>query len=162
MVRPMVHSIKHYVQQSISTVTAGAVTTVDVVVSVARDAVNTVSEVVEGSSIKAVYVEVWARSATTSASSGQMVFFKRMSDGSAPNATQIAALGDWNNKKNIFYTTMGLFNDQDSSAVVMFKGWIKIPKSKQRFGLGDRLQMSFFATGVDYQICGFFTYKEYT
>ncbi len=162
MVRPMVHSTKHIVQQSITTVTGGGVVTVNVAESVAVGAKNLVFEVEEGSSIKAVYVEMWERSSSTTPSSGQAIFYKKIADASSATAADMAALGDWDNKKNILYTTMGLFNDQDADAVNLIRGWIKIPKGKQRMGLGDKIQMTFFASVVDTVICGFFLYKEYT
>ncbi len=161
MVRPMVHSIKHYVQFSISTVTGGAADTLVAALAVARDANNIVSDVDEGSSIKAVYLELWARAGSTTPASGQMIFYKSPSDASNPNATNMAALGDWDGKKNILYTTMGLFNDQDADAIAIHKGWIKIPKGKQRMGLGDELKITVFSPTIDLQICGFVTYKEY-
>jgi len=43
----------------------------------------------------------------------------------------------------------------------MYKGWIKIPKSKQRMGLGDRIVVQTFAQALDMIDCGFETYKEY-
>ncbi len=162
MVRPMVHSTKHYVQFSISTVASGVVSNLIVADAVALDAVANVNQVREGSTIKAVYFELWARAGSTTPSSGQIIFFKRETDATLPSATDMAALGDWDNKKNILYTTMGLFNDQDADAIAVFKGWIKIPKGKQRMGLGDHLNISAFAPTIDLQICGFCTYKEYS
>jgi len=162
MVRPMVHSVKHYVQFSIATVTGGAVTSLAIANAVAPDAVTDVDEVVEGSGVKAVYLEIWLRSASTTAASGQMIVYKLQGDATNPSTTDMAALGDWDNKRNIFYTTMGLFNDVDSSAIAAFKGWIKIPKGKQRMGLGDDINLSIFSPTVDMHVCGFATYKEYT
>jgi len=162
MVRPMVHAVKHYVQHSLATVALGVVTNIVVVSTVARDAVNTVNEVSEGNSVKAVYVELWIRSASTTGASGQLIFYKKVADATNASSTDMAALGDWDNKKNILYTTMGLFNDVDADAIALFKGWIKIPKGKQRFGLGDRLVISVFSPTIDAHICGFFTYKEYS
>ncbi len=162
MVRPVVHSVKHYVQLSIATVGAGAVVTDVLVSAVAVDDVNTVDEVIEGSIVKAVYVEYWLRAGSLTGSSGQMIIYKSEGDTTSPNATDMAALGDWSNKKNILYTTMGLYNDQDADAIAAFKGWIKIPKGKQRFGLSDKLKISCLATGIDLQRCGFATYKEYS
>ncbi len=161
MVRPMVHSIKHYVQESLATVTGGGVNQIVVASAVSIDANNVVNEVTEGNSIKAVYMELWIRSASTTGSSGQMIFYKKIADATNASATDMAALGDWDNKKNILYTTMGLFNDVDADAITLFKGWIKIPKGKQRMGLGDRLVVSVFSPTIDAHICGFFTYKEY-
>ncbi len=162
MVRAMVHSTKHYVQYSIFTVTGGAVVTKDIAASVAIDAVNLIDEVKEGSSIKAVYIELWARAGSTTPASGQIIIYKAQAAGAAPNASEMAALGDWDNKRNILYTTMGLYNDQDADAIAVFKGWLKIPRGKQRFALGDKLKITFFSPTIDLQICGFATYKEYT
>ncbi len=105
---------------------------------------------------------MWARAGSTTPSSGQAILYKRVSDQSNPSTTDMAALGDWDGKKNIYYTTMGLYNDQDADATIMYRGWIKIPKSKQTFGLGDRIQFSVFTPTIDLQICGFALYKEYT
>jgi len=159
MVRPMVHSRKHYVQNSLSTVTAAGVDHIGFAVAV--ETPTAVNHVQEGSSVKAIYIEQWIRAGDTVGSSGQMIIYKKSSDASNPSTTEMAALGDWDNKKNIFYTTMGLFNDQDADAIALFKGWIKIPKSKQRMGLGDTINMSIFAPTIDCHLCGFATYKEY-
>ncbi len=161
MVRPIIHSIKHIVQFSIATVTGGAVNHLVVIASVA-DLPNTVAEVKEGSIVKAVYIELWIRAGSTTPSSGQLIIYKKTGDQSNPSTTDMAALGNWDNKKNIFYTTMGLYNDQDADATLAFKGWVKIPKGKQRFGLGDRIQISIFTPTIDLQTCGFSVYKEYT
>ncbi len=159
--RPVIHSKKHYVQTSITTVVAGTVLTTPIVVAV-DDTPNTSAEVQEGAIVKAVYVEMWARSSSTTPSSGQCIFYKRTGDGTNPSAADMAALSDWDNKKNIFFAQQGLQNDQDTVAIPLYRGWIKIPKSKQRFGLGDRIQMSFLSVVVDWVICGLFIYKEYT
>ncbi len=162
MVRPVIHSTKHYVQQSIGTVTAGNVEDVNVVTSVEVSNKNLVNEVEEGATVKAVYLELWIRSAATSASSFVFVFCKRPVGINEPTAADMAALGDWDNKKNVFYTTQGLTNDVDSSALVLYKGWIKIPKGKQRMGLNDKLSWHLSAIGQSINFCGFVTYKEYT
>ncbi len=161
MVRPMVHSQKHYVQFSIATVAGGGVLALEIATAVAVASKNLASEVVEGSSIKAVYVELWGRAGSTTPTSGQMVIYKRESNAGNPTAAQMAALDGWDNKRNILYTTMGLFNDQDADAIALFKGWIKIPRGKQRWGLGDNLTITIFAASIDLQVCGFATYKEY-
>ncbi len=161
MVRPMVHSTKHYVQQSIGTSVPGTETHTQLVVCVAVKDKDAVNEVEEGSSVKAIYVELWIRSAATAAAS--FVFFvqKRPAGADNPSTTQMAALGDYDNKKNVFYTTQGLTNDVDSSALVLYKGWLKIPKGKQRMGLGDKISWHLSAIGQSINFCGFVTYKEY-
>ncbi len=160
--KPIIHSKKHYVQHSIQTVVAGTPKLLSIALAVDALDVNLPEEVVEGASVKACYIEIWLRSGSTTGSSGQWILFKKLSDTSNPTAIEMAALHDWDNKKNILHTGMGLINDQDADAVPILRGWYKIPKGKQRFGLGDQLKFAIFAPTIDAQICGFMTYKEYT
>ncbi len=163
MVRPMVHSTKHYVQHSIATIVAGALESMILVHAVAVGSKNSPTEVEEGSSIKAVYCEYWLRAGETTAGSFIATLYKLPGTGVAFNATQMAALNTAENKKNILWTSQGLVNDQDADALGLLRNWIKIPKSKQRFGLGDQLILEIFAQGaIDLHRCGFTTYKEYS
>ncbi len=123
---------------------------------------NQVQEVVEGAVVKAVYVELWVRAGEVTAGSGQFIIYKTTGDSTSPSAADMAALGDWDNKKNILYTTMGLFNDQDADALPLYKGWLKVPKGKQRMGLGDQLRVAGYSPTIDLHVCGFALYKEYT
>jgi len=161
MVRPMVHSEKHYVQTSIAPILSGA--KLDTVVISAVAVPTLVEDVKEGSSIKAIYLEYWVRSSELSPGSGIFVVYKNPGGSVLFSVAQLAGLGTAENKKNVFYVTQGLYNDNDADAIAVFRGWLKIPKSKQRFGLGDRLVVAFFAQGaIDINICGFATYKEYS
>ncbi len=157
----MVHSTKHYVQHSIGTVVAGAVENQNLASAVDVAAKTALFEVEEGSSVKAIYLELWIRSAATAAASFVFIVEKRPSGLVFPTVAQVAALGDYVNKKNVFYTTQGLTNDVDADALNLYRGWIKIPKSKQRMGLGDKLSWTLSAIGQSINFCGFVTYKEY-
>ncbi len=160
--RPIIHSKKHYVQVSLDPIAAGAVEQKEIISAVQEVDLNALFEVIEGATIKAVFVEMWWRSQTTAAGSAVATIEKLGLDANGPTTTEMAALGAYNNKKNVFYTTQGLIND-DNVAIPFIRQWIKIPKSKQRFGLGDSLVMNIFAQGaIAMEICGFFTYKEYT
>ncbi len=164
MVRPMVHSTKHIVQFTIRTVVAAGpqLQHLSIVSAVATPNKDDPDEVEEGSTVKACYVELWIRAADTTGGSGQLVLYKKSSGQGTPSIVNMAALHDWNNKKNILFTQMGLFNDQDADAVAVMRGWYKIPKGKQRFGLGDELQITVFTPSIDLHICGFAIYKEYS
>ncbi len=162
MVRPMVHSVKHYVQTSIGTVAAAAIVDTTLVQGVEGTTANAVFEVAEGSTVKAIYVELWLRSAATAASSFTFIICKRPSNTNVPTVAEIASLGTWDNKKNVLYTSQGLVNDVDSTALSVFKGWVKIPRGKQRMGLGDIISWHLEAVGQSINFCGFCTYKEYT
>jgi len=163
MVRPMVHSTKHYVQTTFSNVTTGAKNDETYVTAVEGTVANLANEVVEGATIKAVFFEMWLL-ATTATQFFTAVVAKIPGSGASPSFTQMTALNSYPNKKNIFYTTQGLApNDGVGQPINIYRGWIKIPKSKQRFGLGDKLIFTIASRGdgqIDY--CGFVTYKEYT
>jgi len=162
MVRPQVHSTKHYVQFSRSTVLTVARNNESLVHAVEGTVANLVDEVVEGSVIKAVFIELWVIDSGNDGS-GVVTLIKMPQDSGGPTFTNMNALGTYNNKKNIFYTTQGLFpNDGIANPRLVMKDWFKIPKSKQRFGLGDKLVLTIANNGTNNLFyCGFTTYKEY-
>ncbi len=163
MVRAVIQSVKHYVQFSLATVANGAVVNNSAAVSVNVTAANAVGEVSEGSLIKAVYVEFWVQQASTAIGSLVAGFYKNPGGQNLVSAADAIALGNWDNKKNLLYVTQGLAPENDAQLLPLYKGWIKIPKGKQRMGLGD--QLVFFIRNLnaadDINFCGFFTYKEY-
>jgi len=162
--RPPIHSKKHYVQLDQSTI-AQSVNLNTTVASAIEGAPATPTHVREGALVKAVWIEVWLVNISASTiGSFTAGFLKNPGNSNPILAADAAALHDYNNKKNIFYATQGLAPTTDSGLMLLFKGWIKIPKGKQRMGLGDTLQ--FFvrnnnATALDIEVCGLFTYKEY-
>ena len=84
--------------------------------------------------------------------------------GTAPNATlsDITSMNSYANKKNILYTTQGVLGDTNSNPIPAMRGWFKIPKGKQRFGLGDKLNLNITSLTADgMENCGIFIYKEY-
>lgn len=160
--RPQINSEKHYVQQSISTVTASTKLDVNILTAVAAGDVDLVNEVRVGATVKAIYVELWVRASEVSPGSGVFIVEKRPAGVAAATTANMAALGTYANKKNVFFVSQGLYNDQDSTATPLIRGWIKIPKGKQRMALGDKISMTIFAQGaIDLVICGCFIYKEY-
>ncbi len=81
------------------------------------------------------------------------------------NAADATALHDYDNKKNILFTAQGLLTPNDGGQVPVLRGWYKIPKGKQRFGLKDKLSVAVRnnnATAIDINFCGLAIYKEYT
>ncbi len=163
MVRPMVHSTKHYVQTSLSSITAPGQLNTTIAQSVAVVDKDAVFEVEEGANIKAVYFEYWLKTGETSNSGFYTMTIHKIPGGGANfSQAEMAALGGAPNKKNILFTSQGLLNTPADSATNVIRSWIKIPKSKQRFGLGDFLMMSILASAIDIDLCGFATYKEYT
>ncbi len=161
--KPIIHSQKHYVQQSRSQVATVSIGIIDIIDSVQSTVANLVDEVVEGATIKAVYVEMWLLD--TSADGSFIMTLEKRPSGSPTQTFAVSnALGTYANKKNILYTTQGLSpNNGVGNPLPLIRQWFKIPKGKQRFGLGDKLVLNITNNGLnDLEFCGFFTYKELT
>ncbi len=146
------------VQTSLFTVASGAITNVTLINATAVPTGDL--EVREGAKISAIYCEYWIH--TDDASSGTSVITLEKISSGGPNmlTTNAADLGSYPNKKNIFYTHMGLTPNNVTYPMSAIRGWIKIPKSKQRFGLGDKLKLNFFGQSNGLSVCGIAIYKE--
>ncbi len=163
--RPIVHSKKHIVQISQSEVSQGAVVVTNLVDAI--EAVSTSPAQVEvGATVRACYVEFWvSQDSAAVVGSYTVVLFKQPGDSSGMSTTEAAALHDYANKKNILFTAQGLLTPNDGGQVPVLRSWYKIPKGKQRFGLGDRLQLVIRnnnATAIDINFCGLCIFKEYS
>jgi len=161
--RPIIHSTKHIVQQSRSEVATVSVETLDIVLAVESTVANAVDEIPEGANVKAVFVEMWI---LDSGNDGSFVITleKRPGGVNAINFAATNALGTYTNKRNILYTTQGLSpNNGVGNPVPIIRQWFKIPKGKQRFGLGEKLVLNITNNGLnDLEFCGFMTCKELT
>ncbi len=159
--KPIVHSVKHYVQQSRSQVATVALVQINIAQSVESTVANLVDEVPEGTLIKAVFVEMWL---LDSGNDGSFVVTLERRPGGmlGQNFSNSNSLGTYSNKKNILYTTQGLSpNNAIGNPVPIIREWFKIPKGKQRFGLDDRLVLNITNNGLNnLEFCGFFLYKE--
>ncbi len=163
MVRPVVHSTKHPVQFPFNGITTGTVENNIVAFTKERTVSNDANEVAEGSSIKAVFVELWLQNSANDAH--QIVTIEKTTSGqSACTFAQMANLWAYTNKKNVFFTHEGLSsNDGVGNPMPVLRQWIKIPKSKQRFGLGDVLYMNISNPSSNtLNRCGITIYKEYS
>ncbi len=99
------------------------------------------SEVLPGTTIQAVYVEMWLTSTATNTVSQQILTVEKVQNNNV-GATQADMLNLYNydNKRNVLYTTQGIIgNESDANPIAVIRQWIPIPKGKQRFALGDRL-----------------------
>ncbi len=158
-----IHSVKHYHQMTLSNVST--LTEVDSIMvhAIGTGVAASPNEVVEGAIVKAVYLEMWV----IGSSSNQfftMIVHKTPNDGDPATFTEMTSLGTYINKKNILFTSQGLAsNDGIAQPVAVHRSWIRIPKGKQRFGLGDKLLFQIASRGsATITFCGFATYKEYT
>ncbi len=161
-----INSRKHYVPQSLATVASGTITGRSAINTVVAPAVANADEVREGAVVKAVFVEIWILGGEASGTNTSFILAieKRPSGAPAMTFANSQGLGSYNNKKNILYTTQGVVgSDQGGQgAIPVIRQWFKIPKGKQRMGLGDRVVVNISALANSLVICGQFLYKEYT
>ncbi len=120
----------------------------------------------EGATVKACYVELWlSQDSASTVGSYTVILYKDPGGTNAVDTAGMAALHDYSNKKNILFTAQGLLTPNDGGQVPVIRGWYKIPKGKQRFGLSDRLILAVRnnnLTAIDINLCGLAVYKEYT
>ncbi len=156
-------SIKHYVQDSVTTIGTGGVLNTTIAEAVIAPAASATSDVAEGSVIKAIYIESWLHSQATAGGGTQQNFciMKIPAEATVPTAANLLNLQSYTNKKNIMFSSQGVMGDLTTQAIPVHRGWLKVPKGKQRMGLGDKWVTSFTATGSGINVCQLFTYKEY-
>jgi len=162
--RAPIHSEKHISQFSLSTVAAGAASGFEIVKAVAVADKNLVKEVTEGSLVKAVFIELWVKSLDDTGDGTDIVIVEKTPmDSTGATYAQMILLNDYVNKKNILLTHMGLIPSKTlANPMSVIRGWIKIPKGKQRFGLGDSLHLRFASQSDGAEYCGFAIFKEYS
>ncbi len=159
--RPIIKSVKHYQHTPVTVVASsatGQVTLVDAIVEGAARA--NAFDVFEGSNIKAVYCEYWI-SGVTLDKTATWCILKRPANVAQPTFAEMSNLGAYANKKNILNAGQGIA-PTNGNVMNIYKGWLKIPKGKQRFGLDDKLQLVVAATGTNVNFCGLSTFKEYS
>ncbi len=163
MVSP-INSIKHIINRSITGIASGTILNLTIAEGVVAPAVATTSDVIQGAIIKAVYFELWyVGSGTTGNVSAFTLTIERLMGGMVDQTfTQSQNLSAYTNKKNILYTTQALNSSRIDGAnpVPMVRGWVKIPKGKQRIGLDDKIMINISSIGSG-DVCGIFLYKEY-
>ncbi len=159
----IINSIKHYVNTENSSITAASARTIEIVDAVGQASVVDTSDVVEGSIVKAVFLEYWVRSTATAGNDAKFQFCleKVVSGQSSITFAGMNNLMAYLNKKNVLFFSQGVIGDLTTQSIPVVRQWFKIPKGKQRFGLGDNLVVTISATGFALDSCGFSTYKEY-
>ena len=161
--RPVITSDKRIVQSVTFPVMLGTTETIVAIdcKSVTDQAVA--ADVTVGTVIKAIYLEYWIVSAANNHGNVMLAVEKVPASAAGIVFADSQSMSFYNNKKNVLYMTQGLTNDANADAIPFLRQWIKIPKGKQRFGNGDRLNISITSISTsDIEVCGFALYKAYT
>ncbi len=158
-----ISSIKHVVNVENAVIADAARRSVILIVAVAQNVVTDVTHVVEGSIIKAVYIEMWFKGNAAAGTEDKFQFIveKTVAGVNGATFTQLNNLMTYPNKKNVFFSSQGVVGDLTTASIPILRQWIKIPKGKQRFGLGDSLEVAISSTGATANNCGLAIYKEY-
>ncbi len=154
---------KHIVQNSLFVAASGGKAGINLVDAVNVADITSTNPILvrEGCTIKAVYLEYWCTGDDV-VQSTQVSLVEKLPNNTSPvSAADMADLDEYENKNNILEMHMGLNNPEDGVAQPLFRGWITIPKGKQRFALGEKLSISFLGQSDGLQMCGFAIYKEY-
>ena len=154
-----INSEKHIVQYPIDAIMAGNFKEIDIIK--VEETPSAAQDVRVGAVIKAIYVELWLIGGDQQLGSQVMIVEKLPADSPGIGFGGMATLNDNANKKNVFFTTMGLLGDNNSNPTPVIRGWIKIPKGKQRFGLGDRMRIAISSQAGEIEYCGQSIFKEY-
>ncbi len=162
MLAPIV-SIKHMINIENAVIADAARRSIELIQAVAQNAVTNFTDIVEGSIVKAVYLELWFKGNAVAGTEDKFQFvIEKVSLGQNPiSFTQMNNLMTYPNKKNILFTSQGVTGDLTTNSIPIHRGWIKIPKGKQRFGIDDELFVSISSTGGTANTCGLCIYKEY-
>ncbi len=159
-----INAVKHYVPATNSLTTSGSVRNQTVALAVPNTALPVnAGDVKEGSVIKAIFLEYWCGGAGATGADTQfsLAFYKQQGGTNAMVAADLLNPGAYDNKKNIIFFSQGVIMGSDTQAVPLLRQWFKIPKGKQRMGLGDIWKVGMTPTGESINNCGFATYKEY-
>ncbi len=159
--RPIIRSNKHLVQISLDQVVAGTVDNIAIVEAKHSDNQGTASHVDVGDTVKAVYVEIWLLATSSQPGSATVILEKVPASQDPADSTQMASLQTYTNKKNILFTSQGVIGDANANPVPFMRQWYKIPKGKQRFGLGDNLYLNIRANLESITFCGLAVFKSY-
>ncbi len=155
--RPVINTEKHYQHTPVTSVGTGVAQTFELIDASADP--TQANEVREGAVVKAIFVEYWVEGDMQD-STVTGVVSKQPSGAAAPTIGNMSNLGAYLNKKNILEAHQGL-QPSSGNIIPMFRHWILIPKGKQRFGLGDKLTITFSSLVGTLSVCGFATFKEH-
>ncbi len=162
--RPVINSVKHIVQLTPTLVAALAVGKITIAEGKALADIDTVlsaSDVRAGAVIKAVYCELWIAGDGTEQSSSTWCFKKRSAGDGNMTFAEINAMQGFPGKNTILMSGQGIVPSQGQYPMAIFKGWIKVPKGKQRIALGDQLEIVVSSIADGIRMCGLFIFKEY-
>jgi len=159
--RAVINSEKRILQVTLSSVATGT-TGYQTLVKAEQSVGSTdPTSVAAGSVVKAVYLELWILAGAQQPATTTTIVYKLATGADNPSSVDMGNLNAWVGKKNILESHQGLVGDANSNPIPFYRGWIKIPKGKQRFGLGDQLNFAVKSITDSVEFCGIAIFKVY-
>ncbi len=117
-------------------------------------------EIENTSSINAVFLNVQV-AATSTAALANVYMYVAKNPGNNLTMPNANAVGKSDNRRHVLHQEM-IMTEKNTTAIprTLFKGVIKIPRGKQRFGVDDRLSIFLLSPGTTYDYCIQCIYKE--
>ncbi len=158
-----VQRIKHITDQS-ATLTANTSLTLAVVIAKDVTATSAEEEVILGSTVHGIYLKaIVASNQVTEAGAIPNVYMIVMKNPGNNLTTPVPnAVGGSDVKKYVIHQEMAMLENQVSgNPTTIFSGVIAIPRGYKRFGVNDRLTVTFFSPALDISLCIQAIYKEF-
>ncbi len=155
-----VHSIKHIVDTQGGLV---AGTKQDIVLVVANDdPTSTGNQVETGATVSSIFLNVQVAS-TGSAALANVYMYVMKNPGNNMAEVDGNVVGASDIKKFVIHQEMTM-SEKNATGIprTLFKGVIRIPRGYKRFGVDDRLILSLFAPGVNFDFCAQTIYKSFS
>ncbi len=160
-IRP-IQRIKHVVDTS-ATLAAATTLTVNLIEAVDAPVIANTDEVITGSAVNAIYLNVEIGSNETDAGAIPNVYMAvSKNPGNAITMPQANQVGASPFKKFVIHQEMKMLNNvAGGNPRTLFNGIIVIPKGYRRFGPSDHLKVAFFSTALNITVCLQCHYKEF-
>ncbi len=162
--RPVIQSTKRITQFSLFTVPEDDTVSAGVL-EAKQDFVGGTSECPVGAVVKAVYVEFWLLGEGAQPTFAMAFVEKSQGSSAKPDIATVRDMDNYTNKKNVLHMFQGIIGDSNTNPMPVIRQWIKVPKGKQRMGLGDQIRVVFGglnpSMNESFEVCGFVIAKYY-
>jgi len=156
-----VNRIKHVTDQQFAVPIAGANTVIELIKTVDNPVLANVTECETGSTVNGIFLNVEALPTSEGALSNLYMNVVK-NPGNNITEPQSNTVGSSDEKRFVIHQEMIMGSDSvNANPRTVFKGVIKIPRNYKRNAPNDRLKVTFFSTGITWNLCVQSHYKEF-
>ncbi len=156
-----INRIKHVVDSQ-QGITLNVAVNVELIKAVDAPVLANTNEVVTGSRVNGIYLNVEAYATTAGALANIYIMMFKNPSGVLSRIPNPNVVGASDLKKFVFHQEMRMLEQSvNGNPRSIFNGVIAIPKHMRRMGPDDRVTLKIFAPGVDTFVCLQCHYKEF-